>query len=205
MDLNSFDNDEDIQDPFAPEELDPSQLHRTDDPEVWGISDVEKGRTPAYPRTIYYAAGDSASGAAGILYPDPWQFVAVEPSHIGRTIRAQDGGADDGQMIPSDRTFTLGPRVNAAAPFEIALETVWDGAMPQEAFEVVNEDGTREVRQEHSKGLLLGSYGIHRENIQRLKGEDKGGGPGTSASRFGRLGYIEPQGRYLDPPLAEAA
>jgi hypothetical protein len=135
------------------------QPHRTDDPDVWGLQDVARGRTPLVPTTIYNVAGDSASGVAGLLKPDN-TFLPKYSSKVGQILRIQIGGADDGQHIPNSRTLPQEHQVvNAPLPTESWLETVWDGAVKQPEFKVCDPDtGVCEMRQEHSHGLLLGSY-----------------------------------------------
>lgn len=135
--------------------------YRRDDPNVWGLLDVARGRTPDFPVTVHMIAGDSASGVVGILYPGN-RFVVAPPSRSGQTtLRYQDGGADDGQNIGS-RVLPVRQRgerpLNAELPTAGFAETRWDGAVRQPEFEVELEDGTHEVRREHSRGLLLGAY-----------------------------------------------
>lgn len=131
---------------------DPIQKHRLDDPNVWGLSDVARGRTPAVPTTIYNTSGDSASGVAGLLMPD-LTFYPQPGSNIGRDFTLNQDG----------ETFTVG--------------TTWDGAKKQPEFkrhpELVEQFGP--VGQEHSRGLLLGDYQSKRaerdsvpEQLKRL-------------------------------------
>lgn len=113
---------------------DPIEAHRIDDPNVWGLLDVVLGRLPLVPTTVYKSSGDSASGVVGLLLPSG-VFLSASASRVGREVTlTQDG-----------ETFTV--------------ETRWDGAVKAAPF--VNEDGER--AQEHSRGLLLGDYQIHRE------------------------------------------
>lgn len=129
--------DDDLLDP---NESNDYSLHRTDDPHVWGLKDVARGRTPLVPTTIYAASGDSASGVEGLLFPSPWAFLEKAESNVGKSeVVEQDGES-----------------------FEVL--TVWDGAMPQPWFRAyVNETGLETtLRREHSKGLLLGNYAIQR-------------------------------------------
>lgn len=142
--------------------LDEVELHRTDDPDVWGLSDVARGRTPVVPTTIYKTAGDSASGVAGLLFPDS-TFLPVIKSGAGeRTYRLQDGGADDGQVMPPNRTLPIsGALINAAVPTEFFGVVVWDGARKSDPVEVIDEDtGLTSLVQEHTKGLLLGDIAM---------------------------------------------
>lgn len=171
---------------------DESELfYRTDDPDVWGLIDVVRGRSSAVPQTIYKIAGDSASGVVGMLYPHPWTFVPIPSSRVGKVITMQIGGADDGQELPKGRILpTGGTRVNSALPTLAEGETIWDPATHSPEFEVELEDGTREVRREHSKGLLLGDYAIHLETTDRVKGSHDGKG----TKRFSRVGYVASSG-----------
>lgn len=153
------------------------QPHRVDDPDVWGLNDVARGRTPEVPTTVYAVSGDSASGVAGLIFPDG-NFIPKAGTSIGKVIRFQNGGADDGQMMPKDRVLpTEGRTINAPLPTEGYLETVWTGAMPAQEFQHCDEDtGVCEIRREHSKGLLLGNYPIRREPTRsREMNINKGG------------------------------
>ncbi len=93
------------------------------------------------PKTIYQKAGDSVSGVAGLLLPEPWQFIKAAPSRVGTTVIVTD---DDG------------------VEYEATVE--WDGAMLQPPFETVLDDGSVEIRQEHSKGILLAGYQLRQQS-----------------------------------------
>lgn len=147
--------------------------HRADDPDVWGLSDVARGRTALVPTTVYRVSGDSASGVAGRLLPSG-EFLPVHTSRVGLfEMRCQDGGADDGQMMPRERVLPSGRVViNAPLPTDFWMETAWDGAMKEPEFEVTDEEtGVTEVRQGRTKGQLLGNYEI-RIAVDRER-EDK--------------------------------
>lgn len=100
MDLIQLEADNDELGPDqAGREFEP---HRTDDPDVWGLADIN--RKPAVPTTIYNRSGDSVSGVVGLLYPDG-TFLKAAPSRVGQEVTlTQDG-----------ETFTV--------------MTVWDGAL----------------------------------------------------------------------------
>jgi hypothetical protein len=133
-------------DPYH-EELPEDQLHRTDDPSVWGLLDVALRRHSEVPQTIYKISGDSASGVLGRRLPNG-EYIPNAPSKVGTEFVA--GTLHDVKPEPFENTITY--------------VTAWDGAKPSDEFEVVDED-TGEVRRgfEHSRGLLLGDYRIERE------------------------------------------
>lgn len=139
------------------------QPHRVDDPDVWGLRDVVRGRTPLVPTTIYATAGDSTSGVVGLLFPNG-QFLVKSSSKVGTELVYQDGGADDGQKLPKGRVLpTSKILINAALPTIGVLVTAWDGAAQQDEFIVTDEDGNTELRREHSRGLLLGDYSVKNQ------------------------------------------
>jgi hypothetical protein len=119
-------------------ELPPDQLHRTDDPSVWGLLDVATGRHSEVPQTIYKTSGDSASGVVGIRYANGL-FVSAAPSRVGATVVAGE-------------YFMVRPV--KGEPFR-EYEVAWDGAARSAPF--INEE-THEPGQEHSRGILLGEY-----------------------------------------------
>lgn len=125
------------------------ERHRTDDPNVWGLADVARGRTPLVPTTVYMTAGDSASGVAGRLI-QTGEFFPITPSTVGQQVIV--GTLHDVQP----------------AKFEPEVEYVvgWNGAARTEPFEVTDEDtGVTETRRDHSKGLLLGDYALRPAGI----------------------------------------
>jgi len=126
------------------EELPEDQLHRTDDPDVWGLLDVVTGRETVIPRTIHKTSGDSASGVVGLLFPNG-DFVSDAPSRIGQTFVA--GTLHDVRPVAGEPTVTY--------------EVAWDGAAPAREF----EDEKGELRSEHSRGLLLGEYPNRAEEV----------------------------------------
>lgn len=119
------------------DELTPDQLHRTDDPDVWGLLDVALNRITVVPQTIYKVSGDSASGVVGLLTPDG-VFSSAARSRVGS--ESVVGTLHDVNPSPGEAI--------------ILYETNWDGAAP--AREFLNEEN--EPAQEHSRGLLLGEY-----------------------------------------------
>jgi hypothetical protein len=131
-----FDDDDEL--PELPED----QLHRTDDPEVWGLLDVVTGRTTPFLRTIYRVSGDSASGVVGLLYPNG-DFRSIAPSPLGVEVAA--GELHSVQPLPYEKT--------------IYYTVIWGGGAPPRMF--IDEEGNE--RSEHSKGLLLGEYAMHAE------------------------------------------
>lgn len=125
------------------------EAHRRDDPSVWGLVDVARGRTPDYPMTIYLIAGDSVSGVVGLLFPNGI-FLHKHPSRVG-------------QLALVGQLFQVNP-----APFEptIEFETTWDGARKSDEF--LSEEG--ETLRESSKGLLLGNYQTkHKPAVNALE------------------------------------
>lgn len=170
-------------DKFIDDELPEDQLHRTDDPDVWGLVDVIRGRTPNVPTTIYLAAGDSASGVAGLLFPNG-TFLPKTSTDMGRTFSA--GTLHDVKPAPSEPS--------------VEYEVAWDGAKPGEEF--VNEDG--EEMKDHSHGLLLGSYDIKREVSYPDEKERTRTNKRSNVRNFGHTtDGTAPQGRLtIDLPLA---
>lgn len=139
------------------------QPHLTDDPAVWGLLDIAIRRDSEVPQTIYMTSGDSASGVIGRRTAEG-VFIIKDPTRVGNLYRLQDGGADDGQLMPKGRILpTHGAHINAALPTSFETEVQWDGAAKSPDLE--NEEG--EMTSEHSRGLLLGNYSIHRVSDRR--------------------------------------
>lgn len=130
--------DESPEDDFLLEELPADQLHRSDDPDVWGLLDIATGRRSEVPQTIYKISGDSASGVVGIRYANG-VFISAARSRVGATVVAGE-------------FFNVRPVAGEPA---VTYEVAWDGAKRTPEF--VNEE-THEVGQEHSRGILLGEY-----------------------------------------------
>jgi hypothetical protein len=141
------------------------QPHDLNDSTVWGLRDVARGRTCSSPTTIYRVSGDSASGVAGRLLPSG-EFCPIHSTRIGNVFVA--GALHNVKPAAHEPTVTY--------------ETAWDGAAPCPVFEAKDEDtGVVEIRQERSKGLLLGSY--ERKPAEGHKGIGKLAG--RMASTFG--------------------
>lgn len=133
------------------------QPHTTDDPDIWGLFDVARGRTTNVPRTIYTISGDNASKPVGILFEDG-RFIPIPSTRVGTTLVVQDGGADDGQMLPKGRVLPFSKYVvNIMLPTSFELEVVWDGAADSPDILVI-DDGEPILTSEHSRGLILGDY-----------------------------------------------
>lgn len=152
------------------EDGDPIEAHRTDDPNVWGLVDVARGRTPSAPTTIYNIAGDSASGVAGVLFPDN-NFLPALDSQVGTSVIVGDW-------------YGMKPVYHEPV---VALEIAWDGAAKSPLFE--NEDG--ELVREHSKGILLGDYAIMVVGVKSARPFASargipGSAPNNSKLRFAR-------------------
>ena len=148
---------------YINEELPPDQLHRTDDPNVWGLLDVATGRRSEVPQTIHKVSGDSASGVVGILYPDGQRFVSAARSRVGTTVVAGE---------------FFGVRPVAGEPARV-YEVAWDGAARSAPF--INEE-TGLVGQEHSRGILLGEYPIaaSEQRLSKFEADRRRGKPSRS-------------------------
>lgn len=154
------------------------QPHTVNDPEVWGLRDVARGRGTVVPTTIYKVAGDSASGVVGILMPGGI-FIVKHSCRIGQSFEV--GLLHDVKPSPREAIKTL--------------ETVWDGAAPADEF---TDEDTGEVRQEHSKGLLLGNYAMVPKIGKKRLGvglpsvqENKGNGPGQRMQRLRKSDFAK--------------
>lgn len=139
------------------------QPHRVDDPDVWGLRDLARGRTTMYPVTIYRISGDNSSGVVGVLYPDG-KFVGKRSTREGNGFLV--GTLHDVKPSPFEPTRQL--------------YTGWDGAIPEVPF--LDEEGNE--RQGRSKGLLLGSYDTKGASAQ----ERKRGARRKSTSRRDTIG-----------------
>lgn len=132
------------------------QPHRTDDPNIWGLLDIATRRRTEIPQTIYFISGDSTSKPIGLLNADG-TFVMKTPTRVGNEFVFQDGGADDGQLVPKGRSLPGGHGLNALIPTSSTAMVVWDGAMKSPVIDIV-EDGETFTTVEHSRGLILGDY-----------------------------------------------
>lgn len=148
------------------------QPHVVNDPNIWGLYDVARGRFPDVPTTIYLVSGDNASGVLGLLFPDG-TFMCKKTSRWGQDVVLQDGGADDGQELPKGRILrnpgTHG--VNAFRPTSFSMEVVWDGSTKSPDIEIEGR-----MTGEHSRGLILGDYSRKGPQTTRV-----GRSPGAGA------------------------
>lgn len=132
------------------------QPHITNDPNIWGLYDVVRGRTTEVPVTVYLISGDNASGVMGLLFPNG-DFMCKRSSRKGTTVILQDGGADDGQELRDRILPTNTDIVNISLPTSFGMEVAWDGSTKSPELTVI-EDGEVFITNEHSRGLILGDY-----------------------------------------------
>lgn len=178
--MSSEDHDEE----FIFTETGDVAAHHTDDEAIWGLLDVAQARRPLTPTTVYKVAGDSTSGVCGRLTPDG-TFFPIHSSRIGCAFVVG--------LLHDVRPVVGEPRKT--------LVTTWDGASPAREFR--DHDGV--YRKEHSRGALLGDYGIHRDI-------DRGAVSTRNAAKYHKLwqknlaGGVSPQGVFHQPDThAEAA
>lgn len=154
---------DEFEEPLLDEEFQP---HITNDPNIWGLYDVARGRSTEVPQTIYLISGDNASGVMGLLFPNG-DFMCKRSSRKGMVVVLQDGGADDGQELKDRILPTNTDIVNISLPTKFEMSVAWDGSTKSPELTVI-EDGEVFITNEHSRGLILGDYSRKASETTKL-------------------------------------